>query len=329
MKKYYFLIIIICLLLNTYKSEAQKITPHDTGFYTSYQHLFMGRVYFTQKYDHVTFPAFDKSNNLKYASNGKLGFGIGATYNNLTLNVAYGFSFLNNNKDRGKTKGLDFQFHLFPSKWAIDANLTGYKGAYILPQGFGTESSNGYYYRNDVKMDLFGLSAYRVANSNRFSYRAAMVQNEWQKRSAGSLLYGGGIYYGAVKGDSMLIPSKVANLFPDPLINNLHYITVGPGIGYAYTAVAAQHFFIMGSVIANVDVNFVKEQDATGSNSKIGIAPFAIYKGAIGYNGSVWSVAAIVGGNALLFKGSANKDYFQSTGQYKLFIAKKIFLKKH
>ena len=322
----------IVVVLNTMPSlaSAQKKDSHDSSFYTTYHHLFMGRVYFTQKYDHLTFRSNNNASDLKYASNGKLGFGIGATYNNLTLNVAYGFSFLNNKQDRGKTKGLDFQLHVFPNKWAIDASFTDYKGAYTLPKGYGASNNNSYYYRGDVKMEFFGLSAFRVTNSERFSYRAAMVQNEWQKKSAGTVLYGGGIYYGLSKGDSMLVPSKVSNLFPQAAINNLHFITVRSGFGYAYTAVEAQHFFIMASFVGNLNANFSTEQSGVQSSNKISIEPMAIYKGAIGYNGNVWSLAAIIGGNALLLKGSStDKAYYQSTGQYKLFVAKKILLKRN
>lgn len=329
MKKLFpFALILITLIAISGIASSQKVTSHDSSFYKTYPNLFMGRVYFTQKYDNLTFRSLDNGSDLKYSTNGKLGFGIGATYKNLTLNIAYGFNFLNNSKDRGKTSGFDFQLHIFPNKWAIDAALTAYKGAYILPKGYGAANDNSYYYRNDVKMDLFGLSAYRVTNSKRFSYRAAMVQNEWQRKSAGTLLYGGGIYYGLTKGDSSLVPAKIADELPQAGINNIHFITVGPGIGYAYTAVIAQHFFVTASLVGNLNINFTTERNSEASTNKISMEPMGIYKGAIGYNGNVWSVAAIIGGNALLFKGSSSDNaYFQSTGQYKLFIAKKILLK--
>jgi hypothetical protein len=38
-----------------------------------------------------------------------------------------------------------------------------------------------------VKTTFFGISAYQVPNKERFSYRAALLQSEWQKKSAGQL----------------------------------------------------------------------------------------------------------------------------------------------
>lgn len=327
-KKFQVKLVAIVGMTISFLATAQKTVSQDSVYYKTYTHLLMGRIYFTQKYNHLNFPSGDNGTNLKYVANAKLGFGIGATYNNLTLNVAYGFGILNNKQDRGKTKGFDFQLHVFPKTLAIDATVTAYKGGYTLPNGYGA-ADNSYYYRSDVKMQLFGLSVYQINNAKKFSYRAAMVQNEWQKKSAGSLLYGGNIYYGLLKGDSMLVPPKVQNSFPQAGVSNIHYITVGPGVGYAYTLVAAEHFFIMGSLTGNINLNFTTEQNTAAKNNKTSVEPMAIYKGAVGYNGNMWSVAAIIGGNALLFKGSlSDKAYYQSTGQYKLFIARKILLKK-
>jgi hypothetical protein len=51
-------------------------------------------------------------------------------------------------------------------------------------------------------------------NPQRFSFNAAMTQNEWQKKSAGSFMIGGLVYYGQIKGDSSLVPKQVENSFP-------------------------------------------------------------------------------------------------------------------
>ncbi len=109
------------------------------------------------------------------------------------------------------------------------------------------EDENGlrltnYYLRPDIKRDVIGISAFRVANANKFSYRAAITQNEWQTKSAGSLLYGGEIYYGQVKGDSAIVHNKVSNNFEQAGLNKINFISVGPGIGYAYTLVIHKNF---------------------------------------------------------------------------------------
>jgi len=324
MKRYIlFLALPVMALLQSYIVIAQKDTPHDSTYFKTYPGSLTARVYTSYKYAMVGFPS--PAGETKYLAHTKYGLGIGATYNNFTLNVAYGIGYLDNNK-ADKSKGLDFQLHLFPYKWAADAVFTSYKGAYNGSNNAGTARNNNGNTQN-IKLDFIGLSLYRVPNANKFSYRAAMVQNEWQKKSAGSLLYGANIYYGQIKSDSTLVITKDDNSVLQP-VNNVHFIAAGPGVGYAYTLVAAQHFFLTGSLAANLDVIFTTEQSDVINNNKTSVNPLAIYKAAAGYNSDSWSIAAIVGGNALLFKGDAeNKPSYMSTGQFKIFVAKKIMLK--
>ncbi|HEY2725979.1 MAG TPA: DUF4421 family protein, partial [Parafilimonas sp.] len=203
------------------------------------------------------------------------------------------------------------------------------KGEYILPKGFDALDANSYYARADVKSNLAGLAAYHISNAEKFSYRAAMVQNEWQQKSAGTLLLGGQAYYASIKGDSSLVPPLNANSFKQTGIDKISVITVGPGIGYAYTLVAAKHVYIMASLIGNVDVNFANEYIGSASNGKVSVEPAAIYKAAVGYNSASWGVVGVWAGNAILFKGASySKAYFLPTGLFSVAINKKIFLKR-
>ncbi len=331
MKKHYLATLIFCVpVLINYSVFAQKVDMHDSSYYKTFPHSLTPRFYFSQKYADITFQSADGSKDLQYRANTKLNMGIGATYNNLTLNVALGFGFLNNNiEEKGKSKSLDFQLHLYPNGWAADLLAVHYKGVYAYPKGYASDNSNTYYYRPDIKLNLFGITAYRVANAKRFSYRAAMVQNEWQKKSAGSLLYGGGIYYSGFHGDSGIIPPKVSSSFSQAGIDNFHFIAVGPGVGYAYTVVAAQHLFLMGSLIANANIYISTDENNNAKNNKTSFEPAAVFKAAAGYNGNVWDVSVNWAGNAFLVKeADVSKANFLSTGNFRLIFAKKIMLKE-
>lgn len=308
---------------------AQKDFPHDTSYYETYPHTVTGRVYLSQKYVHLNFPASGNADDLEYKANAKLNMGIGVSLHGISINVFYGFSFLNKKDDaKGKTKGLDVQLHLYPRKWAIDLLGVFPKGYYLDPKGFAAANANSYYYRPDVKLTLLGLSAYRVPNKQKFSYRAAIVQTEWQKKSAGSLLFGGQAYYGMIKGDSALVPTKVQNGYSQAGINRITFFRIGPGIGYAYTLVIAKHLFITGSLVGNLDLNFTNEE-GSGKNNKMSLSPAEVFKAAVGYNSSSWNVSVNWTGNGLWFKGaSTSENYFWPSGNYKFVIAKK-FTKKH
>lgn len=316
--------LFVVILLHCSGVFAQKMHPHDTSYYVSYPNT-MARIYLSKKYAPFTLPATGNVPDLEYRANTKLNMGLGVTYKNYTLNLAYGFKFINKNyEEQGKTKGLDLHFHLFPNKYTIDVLSVFHKGYYLAPKGYAAANMDSYYYRPDVKLTLLGVAGYRLNNYGRFSYRAAFVQNDWQKKSAGSLLYGGEAYYVSFGGDSALVPKQLQSLYPQAGITKIKFISVGPGIGYAYTLVIAKHFFITASLIGNLDVNFCTETSSS-DNKKVSLKPAAIYKSAVGYNSDTWSLNATLTGNALLVRGASSpKDYFIPVGNYRLTLAKKL-----
>lgn len=317
---------MIALIPN--ESIAQKDTSVNNGYYITYPEKLLVRLFLTQKFAPFTISS-QSDKELNYKTNSKLNLGIGATYRSFTLNLGYGFGFLNKDKGQGKTKGLGLQLHVFPHKWAVDILGTFIKGYYLDPTDNNGLNLTNYYQRPDLHRDVLGISVFRVPNADKFSYKAAVVQNEWQTKSAGSLLYGGEVYYGKVSGDSVLVPNKVSSSFEQAGINKINFLSLGPGIGYAYTLVISENFFVTGSAIAILDVNFSSETKAGNKQTKTSLIPGAVYKGAVGYNSSEWSISANIIGNAL-YSGSASssKEYFLPTGNIRFTVAKKIGLKK-
>src|SRR6478752_412163 len=87
-------------------AKAQKPLDHDTTYYVTYPGTIVGRFYFSKKYATFILPATNDEQNLAYKPNTLRNMGIGATYNNLTINIGYGFRFLNSGENKGKTKSL-------------------------------------------------------------------------------------------------------------------------------------------------------------------------------------------------------------------------------
>src|SRR5947199_7528927 len=90
-------------------AKAQKQPDHDTTYYITYPGTLVGRFYFSKKYAAFSLPAGNDAQSFEYKANTLLTMGIGATYNKLTINLDYGFGFLNNEENRGKTKSFDLQ----------------------------------------------------------------------------------------------------------------------------------------------------------------------------------------------------------------------------
>lgn len=328
---YPFLLIFSSGLMVPSFINAQKALVHDTTYYVTYPGTIVGRFYFSKKYSIFRLPAANEGQSLEYKPNTPLTMGIGATYNNLTLNLAYGFGFLNNGESKGKTKSIDLQFHLYPHKWALDILAIKHKGVYSESSSYPVNGHGNYYYRPDIQQLFFGFSGYRVLNPKRFSFNAAMVQNEWQKKSAGSFLIGGLVYYGQIKGDSSLVPKQPGSSFPYTSgFNNINSFSVGIGGGYAYTLVVAKHFYLTGSLVANLKAAFSAVENAHDKKNKTSIKPSTIYKAAIGYNSDSWNISANWAANDLwVGENLFSDDISISAGNYRLVFSKKIALRKH
>ena len=189
---------------------------HDSLYYKTFPNALTVRVYSVKDYTGFTLSSFNKTSDITYRSNAATNLGAGVTYRNVSANLSAGFGFLNNGiEERGKTASLGFQFHFFLQNWISDLLFLRYKGFYAAPGSYPYKASGSYYYRPDIGLNLLGLTAYHVRNARRFSYRSAFNQNEWVKKSSGTLLYGGGIYFERINSkDSSLIPTNGSHQFP-------------------------------------------------------------------------------------------------------------------
>ena len=317
--------VAIAALFSVHPVHAQiEKAKYDSNYILNYPEKFWLRILASQNYASLNLPSAVNGHDLHYHANPKLNVGIGGSYKNISLNLTLGVGYLNND-DIGKTKGLDFQFHCTPYKWEIDLLTSFHKGNYLSPKGYLSANPEKYYYRPDVKLNLIGIAVYRVANPQRFSPGAALTQTVWQIKSAGSFLYGGEANYGLLKGDSSVFPANSIQDISSKKINKIEFMNAGVGIGYAYTLVIEKHYFISGSIIANVDLNRTTEDALQGNKTKTNIGASTIYKGAIGYNSDTWSISGNVSGNALTANHVySSKDYIYNSGNFRLAIAKKI-----
>lgn len=319
----FFLIFIFLIALYS-PATAQLNRGNDTSYYEYFPGSITTRFYFSQKYTAFTLKSKDAS-DLRYLPNTTLNMGVGATYHNFSLNLAYGFPFLNTDDNKGKTKYLDLQGHFYTPATVIDFYGQLYKG-YHLNGGFNAPLDKDYYYLKDARVNLFGLSYYHVFSNKRFSYRAALIQNEWQKKSAGSLLLGAEAYYGIMNAkDSTWVPQNLEANYTEAGINKINYFSIGPGVGYAYTLVIANHIYLTGSATGNLNFNVTTEHSSE-KNSHLSVQPVTRWRAAAGYNGRVWNVSANWVADYLPFRGDAEESkYALQTGNYRFIIARRFY----
>ncbi len=232
-------------------SSASKLISVDSNYITTFPYAIVGRVYMSRKYTNLLVEKENQKDRLNYEPNSTVNFGVGITVRDITINLAYGFQFLNNSEeDRGKTKYLDLQTHIYKRKWVIDVFGRLYNGLYLNNTNrYTPEFGDGFYLRPDIKLRLFGFTALRVKNASKFSYAAPFVQNELQHKSSGSLLYGLTAIAFRSTADSNYVPSFIEDsLYKNNYnLKQMQTLQLGPKIGYAYSLILKKRFFITAS----------------------------------------------------------------------------------
>lgn len=289
-------IIAVVIIVSMSGPACAQSGDSTSAYYISYERQISGRFYFSRKFTSLLLRNRDNDILLRYKPNTTLNMGVGATYKWATLNLAYGFGFLNPDHGRGKTRYLDLQFHSYGRKVTVDVLGQFYRGFYLSPKGQATEP-NEYYRRPDLRVRAAGASVQYIFNHKRFSYRASFLQNEWQKRSAGTFLIGVELFAGNVAADSSLIPTAVNATDVD--IRRVRFIEFGPNAGYAYTYVYKEHFFLTGAGSLSLDVGFNTLINDERKSRATGINPNTLFRFSGGYNSDVWAVSMLYTSSAM------------------------------
>ncbi|CAN5582952.1 hypothetical protein BH11BAC2_BH11BAC2_13190 [soil metagenome] len=316
MKKY----ILFFLLIFAQNVQAQI----DTLYCTSYAKLVTGRLYLSQKYSRLNIRNSKENYNLAYLPNTNLNFGIGATYKWATLNLAYGFPFINPDREKGKTNYLDLQAHFYGSKVTVDFFGQFYRGYYLNPKGTFADKDL-YYIRPDIKINTIGTSVQYVFNNKRFSYRAAFLQNEWQRKSCGSVIAGGEIHFGSIQADSSIVPAQANPTGTIKRMTRFNYFEIGPNIGYAYTLVIHKNFFLTGSLALSFDyvTNTALGDDVPVKTN--GFSPNTFVRFFAGYNSSLYAFSlSFVNSDVSLSTSSAATSVGISTGNFRMNYVKRF-----
>jgi hypothetical protein len=289
--------------------QKKDTIDYNTAYIKSYTDKFTTRIFYSQNYTNLTLRNELEDFELNFEPNTNLNLGIGATVNSVTLNLSYGFKFLNPEEKSGSTKYLDLQNHIYSRKWVIDIFAQFYQGLYLdNVRELVPDYQEDYYVRSDIYQQLLGASALYLFNNRKFSYSAPFNQNERQLKSAGSFLLGGEASWGLADADSALVPtfdypfdvSKVDS------ISSLAFYRIGPSVGYVYSLVIAKKVFATLSFTLNTSYGLnVVHHDTRGRFKNDHLNAGVIIRFALGYNDDRWFLG-INTVNALV--SSSNKD---------------------
>ncbi len=295
-------ILLPCILLfhlcTTAMSQTDEVVGDvDTLFVRDLSHLLTGRVYTSTKYNAIRIGDL-QGEQLIYRPTNQYNIGLGASYRKFTLNLGVGIPYLTyvNRERLGRSRYLDAQANIFGADQATNLFLQFWKGYRLTGTHAGSAGPTGEEgndaFRDDIEQANFGISTLRVLNSKRFSYRAPMFHDAWQKRSQGSWLLGGHLTYYRLRADSALIPmTRQADFSRGAAMRKADLVDIGPMGGYTATIVVDRRFYLVGSLAIGAGAGFQYREFTSrtyGENGSSGTswAPVlrAQLRGGIGYN---------------------------------------------
>ena len=188
-----------------------------------------------------------QSNTVLFEPNGTGSIGFGFNYKKIGLGLSIGFpSSAERNQIYGRTRKFDIQGSYYGRRFAADGYFQRYRGYYLAnPTDFIAWDQEVYPHSPDLKVFTLGGTAHYIFNSKTYSYRAAYLRNEIQKKSAGSFMAGIFIFLDELRAPGGLIP----DILPDSIqntvdIKNINNASFGISGGYMYTLVIRGNFFI-------------------------------------------------------------------------------------
>jgi hypothetical protein len=264
--------------------------------------------------------------------NEQTNIGLGFNYKWLGLGIALKTPWINNDDNiYGKTERIDLQINIFSRSFGVDFSAQYYKGFYVSnPTDFLNWEKPEYPRLSNLETFSTAVSTYYFFNNKNFSYRAAFVRNEIQKKMAGSVVLGVYMGYDVAVSPNGFVPDDMPDNIKDTFdIVGFASARVGISVGYTYTFVFLKDFFInlsivpgMGIKVANV---YTKLENKFEPESKASFR--AITRFALGYENKNF----YVGISNININNSFNARRFNiltSSNKFRLYVGKRFNIHK-
>ena len=267
--------ITICFVFVLFNSNILTAQQKDTLYVQEYPHKWWVKFFVPNKM--LTIQHEGISYNPTYPQNIGIGLGLRKI---IGMNLLLSFSLFPLKTDTGLSSHItDFQMHKYGKKILLDGYYQDYRG-FFTQEGRPLEKKK-YTLFPDLAVKRWGIDGTYVLRHKKLSLRAAFEQSERQLKSAGSLLFGAGIYYHKLLPD-MALQETIPTAFDN--------YQVGANIGYAYSWVVSPSWLMAGMVSAGL--NFGNHSQAlAGHNLKA--YPASIGRMTINYNRENWSFAVM------------------------------------
>ncbi|MCB0473280.1 MAG: DUF4421 family protein [Flavobacteriaceae bacterium] len=279
---------LILLFLFPFVAIGQADKTLDTTYIRSFPDKITTRVGFANST--YAFNLSEKQTNASYEvkPNQETSVTLSALFRSIELDLGFTPRFFpgnNDDKEKGETKKLTFNFRMFLGQWMQTIDYNAAKGFYLQDN----KDQRVLALLPDLRITTIGGTTSYIFNRN-FSFRAIGFQNEWQKKSAGSF-----------------IPrlSYFCHFFNSEEFdfNNDYSLDIAIGPGYYYNFVIDKNFLLSAGSTLGIGLN--KTQDK--SESITSVLYQGILRTSIGYNSE--NFFAGFSGNVNTFKYDQKSDF--------------------
>ena len=148
---------LVTFLLVAFRIHGQTSKPtFDTAYVEQHPEKINLRLYLSRKFTNFVVRVPEENWRYVFEPNSGLNLGVGFTYENFTLNLAFPVGFLNPNRYQDWPRFLDLQSHIYSRKMIID--LFGqFYGGYSIQQKYLKNSAEDYL-REDMRLNSVGIN---------------------------------------------------------------------------------------------------------------------------------------------------------------------------
>ncbi len=259
--------------------------------------------------------------------NGNTNLGIGFNYKTVGLSLSFGKPLSQSSIDKyGNTSRFDVQVSYFGHRIGFDGFLQGYRGYYMANPNDFMEWEKSYYPQiSDLSVFSLGGNFFYMFNSKEFSYKAAYIRNEVQKKSAGSFSAGLFFYLDQVKSGSGFIPQEMPDsILSDFDLKEFDATSIGVSAGYQYTFVIGKKLFINLQLTPGLGYRRLSGTALDGSSGIVNKAAWQVYgRAALGYEFKHFYLGATA---SIILRSFTYKDYKVDLGteQFRIMIGRRF-----
>ena len=326
MKRLFLISILITGWIIQVHSEGKHPSDSSNQYIEDLTDLLTLRIYTLTKYNSLEI--LNPPDKIIMRPNGNTNLGVGFNYKGIGLGLAFGRPLSASSIEKyGMTNRFDLQASLYARRFGLDGFLQWYKGYYMAnPEDFVDWEKPEYPHVRDLEIYSIGGNGFYLFNRKKFSYKAAYLRNELQKRSAGSFSTGIFFYNDRARSPNGFIPTEMPDsIRTDFDLQEFNALSVGISAGYQHTFVIKGNFFINFQLTPGIGYRRMSAKTLDGTSGNVNKAAGQLLaRMALGYEfNNHFYVGAMA---SIIWRGYKYKEFEFDLGteQFRITVGKRF-----